>query len=268
MSFGRRAGRKLGLRRFSGLTPLPSTAVPSGLVPSPSAWPMSRPAVPHAPTDPAAVDAVLRARRTHKVLGDPDRPLPAAELPVADVEALLEAMGTAPFHRPAHAVHGAADALVPWRAYVLGGGACRALLEVLRRRDALVGKIPGLLAAADLLVLLTWLPDPPAENATAAGPFAATVENMEHVAAAGAAAQNLLVAATARGLRTYWSSGGVLRTPEMSEVLGIPPREVLLGALFVARPDHADVQVLTTRLGDRRGPVGAWARRVAADAIG
>lgn len=238
--------------------------------------------LPPAP-DPAPVDAALRERRSHKVLADPDRPLPAAGLAPPVVAELLAAMGRAPFHRPPHAVHashGEEDGVTgPWRAYVLGAEACRALLRLLRRRDALAGKIPGLLAAADTLVLVTWLPDPPAASASAdaaanaaadaeAEDFEPTVANVEHIAAAGAAVQNLLVAATARGLRTFWSSGGVLRTPPLFEAVGIPARERLLGAVFVTRPDLPDVRILTTKLGDRRAPVEAWARHVAPEAIG
>lgn len=217
--------------------------------------------MPRVPTDPSAVvDETIRRRRTLKVLADEAHPLPINEDVRPVVEALLEAAGRAPFHRPAAEVHrGALPSLLPWRCYALDAAACRGLLAHLRQQGTAAGKITGMLAAADALVLTTWLPNPPDAGA---GLFEPTVENMEHVAAAGAAIQNLLLAATARGIRSFWSSGGVLRRPEAFAVLGIPPREILLGAVFLFPDPPEGVTTLVSKLADRRGEVHEWMRWV------
>ena len=213
-----------------------------------------------------AVDQAIRDRRTVKVMAE----VPA---PVRDVRAVVDELiavaGWAPFHRPAADVHRKALASpVPWRFYALDAAACRALRDLLGGEG---GKVLEMLAAADALVLATWLPDPLPEGTTAAlaaapasssAPgFEPTVNNVEHVAAAGAAIQSLLVAATARGIPTYWGSGGVLRTPAVFERLGIPAGELLLGSVYLF-PAEAEGAVLS-KLRETRGPAATWSRWVA-----
>ena len=70
--------------------------------------------------------------------------------------------------------------------------------------------------------------------------FAATLANMEHIAAAAAAIENLLLAATARGVSNYWSSGGVLRSQIVRQLLAIPPAEIVLGAIFFFPKEFGD----------------------------
>ena len=216
-----------------------------------------------------AVDQTIRARHTVKVLAD--GPAPARDRR-ALVEALVETAGWAPFHRPAAAGHrGVLPSPVPWRFYVLDAAACRALREALGEAGS---KVAGLLAAADALVQVTWLPDPPgadpAAGATAdpaagatTGLFEPTLANMEHVAAAGAAVQNLLLAATAHGLPTFWSSGGgVLRSPDVFARLGIPAGETLLGSVFLF-PEDTPVEARgLSKLRQTRGPASDWSRWV------
>lgn len=208
------------------------------------------------------VDGVIRERRTSKVLAD-------APLPVAGarevVEALVATVGWAPFHKPAARVHqesGALTSIVPWRFHLLDAAACRALRQVLLDRGDR-SKVPRMLAAARALVQATWLPNPPKE--AVAGLFEATEENMEHVAAAGAAVQNLLLAATARGFRSYWSSGGALRGAEAFGWMGIPAGEILLGSIFLFPADTGDAEVAPGSHRDRRGAPTDWARWVELD---
>lgn len=215
--------------------------------------------------DPAAaiVDHVIRERRTVKVLADTALDVATDR---AEVEALVASAGWAPFHLLAAQVHrdeGALSSIVPWRCYVLDVAACQALRAwLLARGDA--STFPRLLAACTALVLVTWLPDPPAAPLSTSELFAGTRENMEHVAAASAAVQNLLLAATARGVPTFWATGGPLRTPETFAHLGIPAREILLGAVFLfpTDPGHAEVKVSTLR--ERRGAPAEWSRWVEA----
>ena len=208
------------------------------------------------------VERVIRARRTAKVLAD--EPLPAAGAREM-VEELVAAAGWAPFHRPAARAHlepGALTSIVPWRFHLVDAPACRALRQVLLERGD-GSKIPRLLGAAAALVQATWLPNPP--RGPVVGLFEATEENMEHVAAAGAAVQNLLLGATARGVPTYWSSGGVLRTAEVFGWMGIPAREILLGSVFLFPEEHPGAEVNPGAHRDRRGTPADWSRWVEPD---
>ncbi|HEX8299313.1 MAG TPA: nitroreductase family protein [Rubricoccaceae bacterium] len=209
------------------------------------------------------VDDAIRGRRTSKVTAA--EALPPSGPPRADLEALFETAGWAPFHRPAADAHRSAlPGVVPWRFYALDAAGCRALREALAEAT---GPVPSLLATADALVLVTWLPDPPSETA-AAGLFEPTLANMEHVAAAGAAVQNLLVASTARGIRTFWSSGGgILRQPATLQRLGIGADEVLLGSVFLFPAEAPGAAEGGTKLREQRGPLSDWMRWVEPDAF-
>ncbi|MCB9177785.1 MAG: hypothetical protein H6648_11575 [Caldilineae bacterium] len=189
----------------------------------------------------------------------------------------------------------AGGAIEPWRAHLLDAAACRALIgrieaEAARAeapiwRDAPGSKIPRMLAAAGALVLLCWLPDPPpggAEAAAAEGRGGAAGQdadgvaggarreaewarrNREHLAAAAAYGQSLLVAATARGLASYWSSGGVLAEARALAICGVPAGQALLGALFFFPEPAPGDEVVTGKLRPQRRPAEAWLRRVAA----
>lgn len=213
--------------------------------------------------DPAnAADRAIRERRTTKVLAD--APLPA-QTDRATIEALAEIAGWAPFHKPAAREHleGASGAsIVPWRFHLLDAAACRTLREhLLARGDR--SKIPRLLAAATALVQATWLPNP--ASGPVDGLFEATQANMEHVAAAGAAVQSLLVAATARGIPSYWSSGGALRSAEAFGWMGIPAGEILLGSIFLFPAEHGDAETSPGAHRERRGTAREWSRWIDLD---
>lgn len=210
----------------------------------------------------AVVDAVIRARRTDKVLAD--EAFPPVDLR-GTVEELVATAGWAPFHRVAARVHteaGGPASIVPWRFHLLDADACRAVREeLLARGDK--SKIPRMLAAAWAMVLATWLPNPP--KGPVAGLFEATEENMEHVAAAGAAVQNLLLAATARGIPNYWSSGGPLRGEDAFRWMGIPAAQIPLGAIFLFPADTGGAEVNPGSHRDRRGAPTGWSRWVQPD---
>lgn len=201
-----------------------------------------------------SVDGVIRARRTLKVYADPKKPLPVTE----DREALMamaEVAGWAPFHKKAD------DQVVPWRFHLLDAAACRKLCAVLTERGD-GSKIPKMLAAACGMVQATWRP----EGKCSPIPklyFEPNLKNMEHIAAASAAVQNLLLAATARGYNTYWSSGGILAEREGMKLLGVSKKELLLGALFIFPGDvSAATGTKEGDLRDKRGPLKDWARWV------
>ncbi|GHB94610.1 nitroreductase family protein [Cerasicoccus arenae] len=207
-------------------------------------------------SDPAnPVEHTIQARCTTKRLAD--SPLPAHG-DRALVEAVITAAGWAPFHRPSANVHRSELAsIVPWRCYALDAPECRQLRDRLQAaRDT--SKIPQLLATATALIQVTWLPNPP--KAPNEQLFDPTLDNMEHLAAASSAVQNMLLAATARGVPNYWSSGGALREPNVFAMLGIPAGEILLGAIFLF-PTKTDVaESVPGKLRDLRGPIDSWAK--------
>lgn len=206
------------------------------------------------------VETSARNRKTVKLLGDPARPAPPDGLDRATVEALVEAAGWAPFHRPAFAAREQGNPVVePWRFTMLDATACRALLPRLSEIPKPPGKIADMLAVADALLLVTWLPEP-SENGWQPNPF-----NMEHIAAGSAAIQTLMLAATERGIASYWSSGGALGTPEAFSMLGIEPTDVLLGAIFLFPETAENAQAVPGKMREKRSAPEAWSRWVSLD---
>ncbi len=247
----------------------------------------------------AAVDAAIAGRRTLKVFADPARPPAIPPDFIARLQPALEVAGMAPFHYACHAGHRGATAtgseaeaaaIEPWRVYLLDAPTCRRLIETIQTesqaasepiwRDAPGSKIPRMLAAAGALALLCWLPDPPVPAATDSSPSTSTPaapdtedplsrreaerekRNREHLAAAAAYGQNLLVAATARGMASYWSSGGVLATERALGLCGVPAGQPLLGALFFFPQPEPDADFVTGKLRPLRSPASAWLQRV------
>lgn len=210
-----------------------------------------------------ALSEIIRARRTDKVLADPAAPLTSSGLSREAVDALLETAGFAPLHYPAAQAHRMGDradgmiSVAPYRVYKLDAAACRRLLARLQASELEPGKIAQMLAAAEALLQVTWLPEPEADPAGDGG-FVGSLTNMEHIAAASAAVQNLLLLATEAGLRSYWSSGGVLRGPEVAEWLGTPPGEILLGSVFLFPAEIGSAEAMPGKLRDKRGGLGDW----------
>jgi len=213
-------------------------------------------------------DAAIRERKTCKLLSDRD-------LTVSDraetLQQLIELAGMAPFHRPCDECHrqpegldgpNGLDGIEPWRFYIVEAAFCRSLKQHLPEENA--GKIPAMLAAADALILATWLPNPQPGHTYSVeeSSFAPTLANMEHIAATSAAVQNLLLAATARGIANYWSSGGVLRSEQAYTRLGIPLNQILLGAIFLFPGETEGAEVVGSKLREHRTPSTRWSRYV------
>lgn len=211
------------------------------------------------------VSEAIANRVTTKMLGNPDQPLPVRQDMPAILKPLLATAGWAPFHRPAHTSHrdrGDAAIVEPWRFHALDTPKCRHLLTKLKNWPEKSGKILNMLAACDALIQVTWLPDPSSSSASGAA-FEASEENMEHIAAAAAALQNFLTAATAAGLLTYWSSGGILRSQKAFETLGIPFNQILLGSVFVFPNETAgQVEIMAGKQRVARSAMTAWTRWV------
>lgn len=203
--------------------------------------------------------SLFERRCTTKAMAEEPLPVPSQGGEV--VESLLEAAKWAPFHKPAPREfrRGQLDGGVPWRCYTLGAQQCRDLrAHLLQAGDST--KIPKMLAVADYLFQVTWLPEPQSEEQD--GLFDPSIQNMEHIAAASAAIQNMLLAATERGIPNYWSSGGGLRSSELFELMGIDRREILLGSVFLFPKQLDPGWVRPGALREARGEVGRWSRSV------
>lgn len=221
-----------------------------------------------------AVEAVVRARRTVKVLAEPPAQLANAarfydegstddssspkkqrlQKPVVSehrdaIRRILRVANWAPFHFPRN-VDGLAE---PWRAHLLWPEATRRAARYLRDTLGCNTKEPQLLDATHACVLVTWLPElgPHAKPLNREVREKLAARDEEHLAATATFVQNLLLLLTARGFGTYWSSGGQLRSSEMFEYLGIPktPTQRLLAAVFIETDQGGR---FTTDLGGQR----------------
>lgn len=226
------------------------------------------------------IDQIIRERKTAKILRDPAHctdlsPEIAATMRQA-LQELIEVAGWAPFHKVADKEahrRGEMTSPVPWRFYVLEKPACCQLVQFIKHQaehqpdsnwsSAWDSKIPALLTGCSALIQVTWLPDPP-ENP---GQPELTERNIEHIAAASAAVQNLLLAAQARDLYNYWSSGGILNDDEVFDYLGIPCNQMLLGAIFLMHPDQPYDENRPGGLRDQRETVADWSTWVTLDDV-
>lgn len=219
------------------------------------------------------VAQTITARRTTKHFVDPaarhEKLVRLSDDDRAALNHMLAAAGQAPFHKPAdESTHrqGPLTSVVPWRFHVLEPKSCIALVDWLEQQAATdtlpwtrawSSKIPALLSAAGAAIIVTWLPNPGSDD----NPEFAHA-NIEHVAAAGAAVQNLLLLAEAQAWDSYWSSGGALREPETFKLLGISASERLLGAIMLNPRTRDTDKSLPGGLYDQRGDVTQWARHV------
>jgi nitroreductase len=144
------------------------------------------------------------ARRTHKEFG----PEPV------DRETLLELLDVARFAPNHHLTQ-------PWRFRVLGPETLAALKTCAGESEA------RKLDRAPTLVLAT---------AALSGEL---VQDEEDLCATAAAIMLVLLAATERGLATYWRTPGILRTARGREAAGVPDGERVLGLLHFGAPVRA-----------------------------
>jgi len=215
------------------------------------------------------LQTAIENRQTEKVLADPGAPwaVPDADYR-ANVDQLLAKAAKAPFHKPADDCHRhePLTSIVPWRFHAVDAEHCRKLSGKLEQTDKPTGKIRNMLTAADAMVMTTWLPNPATDGDQAEFQnFESTLQNMEHIAAASAAIQNLLLLATEGGWKNYWSSGGVLRSEMVFEWLGIPANQILLGAIFLFPQDVQTADVKPGGLRNRKGEPSHWSRWVSVE---
>ena len=208
----------------------------------------------------------LLERRTSKLIGDISNPENQNSGVDEIIDSILTEAGNAPFHYPCAKAHQQdLSSPVPWRAYKLNQQACQTLMQKLLDMGDQT-KVPNMLAAAEYLVQVTWLPEPGsiASNVPVkeGAQFEGSLRNMEHIAGASAFCQSLLLSVTGYGFRTYWSSGGVLRSPDVFKLLNISDQEILLGSLFLfpQKPEFSEIK--PGSMADKRGEITDWSREV------
>jgi nitroreductase len=147
------------------------------------------------------VDDAIRARRTHKQYG-------REPVPEASVRELVELARWAPNHKLTS----------PWRFRLLGDSTRARIGELVPEAEALK------LRRAPTLLLVTCVPS---EDPVLAA---------EDVQATAAAVQTLLLAATARGLASYWRTPRCFREPEVRDVVGLDDAEVVVALVHLGVP--------------------------------
>lgn len=164
-----------------------------------------------------AFDTLARSRRT-SLLVDLDRPVPA-EL----VDRLCTIAAWAPNHKRTW----------PWRFAAVTGEARRTLGEAFADEmvvrsfgdEGKVAKTRGKYLRAPTVLVVGAAPHPkPSLNA----------ENRDAVAAA---VQNLLLAATAAGLASFWSTPALDDVPAVLDLCGFEPGVTLVGVLYLGWPN-------------------------------
>lgn len=208
---------------------------------------------------------LLEARRTTKVLSGVAHGVSAEQKEDrSTLEAIVGSALETPFHKVAAKQHQESSELKgiqPWRIYALDALACRSLREkLLQEGDD--SKIPQMLATAMGLLQVTWLPNPSQRSLSEGELFEPSLDNMEHIAAASCAVQNMLLTATSCGIENFWSTGRWLRGDMVFGWMSIPREEVLLGSIFLFPKNTGDAQVVHSKLRERRSPVEQWSRWV------
>jgi nitroreductase len=147
------------------------------------------------------VEQAIRARRTHKQYG----PRPVDE---ATVRELVDLARSAPNHKLTN----------PWRFRVLGPDTRRRIEELAGEKEAVK------LRRAPTLVLATAVAS---DDAVLAG---------EDVLATACAVYAILLAATSRGLASYWRTPACFREPAVRDLLGLGAREQVVALVHLGPP--------------------------------
>lgn len=177
--------------------------------------------------------SIVRRRKTTKVFGSPQSPQsldPTFRTQCDElVRGLIDDAGWAPFHFDRR-IDGIAE---PWRVHWIKQDTCRRIsADLAVWFDDLKpnNKMPALLAGCGCTILVTWLPQRAEANED---PQKLISINEEHLAAAAAYVQSLLLLLESAGLGAYWSTGSLFKTPLAYEKLGISSSESLIACIFV-----------------------------------
>lgn len=163
-----------------------------------------------------AIDALLK-RRSARTLTDPAPDEGALEL-------LLESGARAPDH----------GRLRPWRFIVIRGAARERLGELMA--EQLRRKQPGASAESLLRERQKALRAPLIIVVAAVCSASAKVPAIEQVLAAGTAAQNIMLAATALGYGAMWKTGDAAYDDVVKAALGLEAQDAIVAFLYVGTP--------------------------------
>jgi nitroreductase len=170
--------------------------------------------VPAVPCRAVDVETAIRARRTHKQYG----PAPVAEDTLRE---LFDLARYAPNHRLTN----------PWRFRVLGPQTRTAIDRLAGENEALkLRRAPTLVLAT---AVLTGDPDVDAED----------------VLATGCAVYAVLLAATARGLASYWRTPACFQDDAVRTAIGLAANERVVALVHLGPPE-------TEPPGKERAPLG------------
>lgn len=68
----------------------------------------------------------------------------------------------------------------------------------------------------------------------------AKIPQLEEVAATSAAIQNVLLGATALGIASFWSTGGMTHSHALKEYLGLGADDIIMGLIFLGYTDEPE----------------------------
>lgn len=164
-------------------------------------------------------EAIHTRQSVGKVRADP--------IPRVSIEKLLAAGAQAPNHYKVR----------PWRFVALTGAGRERLGEVMAQsfrekfpevpEDALQKERAKPLRAPLIIAVGVDKPTEP------------KVDEIENIAAAASACQNMLLAAHALGLGAIWRTGDGARDPRIKQFLGFAPDQHLIGFLYIGYPETA-----------------------------
>lgn len=147
--------------------------------------------------------------------------------------------------------------LRPWRFIVIDGAARDALGGVLS--DALRLREPAVPDAALAKERAKPLRAPLIVVVAAKLREHRGVPGVEQIIAAGAAAQNMLVAAHALGFGGFWRTGAAAYDDNVKRALGLRPEDAIVGFLYLGTPSAASAPLpepdVTTHVTRWTGPV-------------
>lgn len=65
------------------------------------------------------------------------------------------------------------------------------------------------------------------------------IPEIEEICAVSAAIQNILIGATAKGLASFWSTGGMTHSDNMKQMLNLNAEDLVIGLIYLGYSDHS-----------------------------
>lgn len=172
--------------------------------------------------DPREILKVISARRSIK----PDR-MNGKQIPDETILQLLELADSAPTHARTE----------PWRFIVYSGGKVKEFTrqhaDLYKQHTPEASFTPQKYQNLDRLgenvshIVIVWMRREPNHK----------IPEVEEIAATAAAIQNILIGATANGIASFWSTGGLTHHPAMSEELKLGSEDIVMAILYLGYTD-------------------------------